>query len=94
METNYITDKGKMMDKIERYYIFRETKNNNQTNDKLTAKPNAIFDLVVHEDPYRWRINPSQPDGKLVNRLWGDVHSYCTDRYFPTEDQSLPHRKP
>jgi len=52
MDTVYITNKGKMMDTIERY-IFRETKNNNLINDKLTVKPNAIFDVIVHEDPYR-----------------------------------------
>jgi len=49
METIYIANKGKIMETIEAYYIFRETKNNNQTNDKLTVKPNTIFDLVVHE---------------------------------------------
>jgi len=96
METTYITNKGKMMDTIEIYYISRETKNNNQinplnaelnpichllallgahhilylsrirVNDKLTVKPNAIFDVVVREDPYRGRINPIQPDDTLI----------------------------
>jgi len=69
METIYIANKGKMMDTIERYYNCRETKNNNQINDKLTVKPNAIFDVVVHEDIYSGRINPSQPDGTLVTQL-------------------------
>jgi len=33
MHTVYITNKGKMMDMIERYYIFIESKNNNQINE-------------------------------------------------------------
>jgi len=40
----HVTNKGKMMDTLERYYIYKETKSNNQINDKLTVKPNAIFE--------------------------------------------------
>jgi hypothetical protein len=53
METLHITDKGRMMDTLERFYIFRETKMNNQINDKLTVKPNIIFETIVQEDPHR-----------------------------------------
>jgi hypothetical protein len=42
-----------MMDTLERFYIFREKKLNNQINDKLTVKPNIIFETVVQEDPDR-----------------------------------------
>jgi hypothetical protein len=38
METMHLTSKGKMMDTLEKYYIFRETKLNNQINDKLRVK--------------------------------------------------------
>jgi len=31
----HITNKGKMMDTLERYYIYKETKSNNKINDKL-----------------------------------------------------------
>jgi hypothetical protein len=48
-----ITDKCRMMDTLERFYIFRETKMNNQTNDKLTVKPSIIFETIVQEDPHR-----------------------------------------
>jgi len=47
METLHITSKGKMMDTLEKYYIFREAKLNNQINDKLTVIQNSIFDTVV-----------------------------------------------
>ena len=43
MDIVYVTKKGKMMDTLEIYYIYNETKSNNQINDKLTVKPNAIF---------------------------------------------------
>jgi hypothetical protein len=32
METIHITNKGQMMDTLEKFYIFRETKLNNQVN--------------------------------------------------------------
>jgi hypothetical protein len=35
------------------FYIFRETKLSNQINDKVTVKPNIIFETIVHEDPHR-----------------------------------------
>jgi hypothetical protein len=53
------TDKGKLMDTIERYYIYKGTRNdddddddnnNNQINDTNTVKPNIIFDITVRED--------------------------------------------
>jgi hypothetical protein len=53
METIHITNKSRMVDTLERYYIFRETKLNNQINDKLTLKRNIIFETIVHEDPHR-----------------------------------------
>jgi hypothetical protein len=42
-----------MMDTFERFYIFHERKLNNQINDKLTIKPNIIFDTIVQRDPHR-----------------------------------------
>jgi hypothetical protein len=34
----YISSKGKIMDNLENCYVFRETKLNNQINDKLKIK--------------------------------------------------------
>jgi len=47
----YFTNKGRLMDAIESFYIFRETKLNNQLNDKRTVKHNIIFETIVREDP-------------------------------------------
>jgi hypothetical protein len=53
METMCITNKGKLMDTLERFYIYRENKINNQINDKLTVKPNIIFETIVQRDSHR-----------------------------------------
>jgi hypothetical protein len=53
MSTVYVTNKDRLMDNLEKYYIFRETKMDNQINDKVTARPNIIFETVVQKDPHR-----------------------------------------
>jgi hypothetical protein len=53
MDTIHFTNKGRLMNTLEKFYIFRETKSNNQINDKLTVKPNIIFDTTVQQDPHR-----------------------------------------
>jgi hypothetical protein len=41
------------MDTLERFYIYREAKVNNEINDKLTVKPNIIFEAIVQRDSHR-----------------------------------------
>ena len=53
MDTLFFTNKGRLMDAVESFYIFRETKLDNQLNDKLTVKHNIIFETIVREDPHR-----------------------------------------
>ena len=53
MDMIHITNKGRMMDTIEKYYIYRETKLNNQINDKLTVQPNINFETLVQQDTHR-----------------------------------------
>jgi len=53
MENIHITNKGRMMGTLEKFYIFREIKLNDQINDKQTVKPNIIFETTVHKDPHR-----------------------------------------
>ena len=42
-----------MMDILQKYYIFRETKLKNQAKDKLTIKQNIIFYTIVRYDHQR-----------------------------------------
>ena len=53
MDIIHITSKGKMMDTIEKYYMYRATKLNKQINDKLTVQPNVIFETLVRQDTQR-----------------------------------------
>jgi hypothetical protein len=53
METIHFTNKGRLMNTLEKFYIFRETRLNIQINDKSTVKPNIIFDTIVKLDPHR-----------------------------------------
>jgi hypothetical protein len=41
------------MDTLEKYYIFRETKIDNQINDKIAGRPNVTFETIVQKDPHR-----------------------------------------
>jgi len=43
--------KGKMLDTLEKFYIYRETKNGNQINDRLTVHSNPIFETIVKHSP-------------------------------------------
>ena len=36
-----------MINTLEKFYIFRVSRLNNQINDKSTVKPNVIFDVIV-----------------------------------------------
>jgi hypothetical protein len=50
--------KGRLLNTIENFYIHKETVANNQLNDKMTTKPNPIFDAVLHHmQPYDVRHN-------------------------------------
>ena len=42
-----ITNKGKILNTLEKFYIHQETSIDNQINDKCTIKPNVIFDTLI-----------------------------------------------
>jgi len=43
--------KGKMLDTLKKFYIYRESKNENQINDRLTVQRNPIFETVIKQPP-------------------------------------------
>jgi hypothetical protein len=49
-----------MMDALESFHINKETKANNQINDRLTVRENSIFETIVQEGPYRGHAALSQ----------------------------------
>jgi len=50
MDTLHTRNKGKMLNAMEKIYIYKETRINNQMNDKCTFKPNIIFDTLIRKD--------------------------------------------
>jgi len=56
MEVLYSTTKGKLMDKVERFHIYKETRVNNQINDKNTAKQNIIFETIFLKTPVELKL--------------------------------------
>ena len=87
METIHITKKGKMLDPLERFYIFRETNFNTQINNKLIVKTNTIFETIVHKVPYRGRTTPLHSGNLQITQLWKALHFYHTQDYSSTEDR-------
>jgi hypothetical protein len=54
MEILHPTNKGREMDTLEKFYIYKIICDNTQINDKNTSKPNAIFDTVIQEEATGW----------------------------------------
>jgi hypothetical protein len=51
-----ITNKGKMLNTMGKFYIYKETGINNQINVKCTVKPNIVFDTLILKDTDRAHI--------------------------------------
>ena len=51
----HVKVKGKVLHHktIEKYYLYDETRNNNQLNDENTLEPNAIFRVLFQHDQWR-----------------------------------------
>jgi len=64
MEILHITKKGRAMDTIERYHIYKETKNGSQINDKNTVKPNRICETIIQGEANRMRLRNRSNTGQ------------------------------
>ena len=53
MEILRIEKKGKLTNTLENFYIYKETKIENQINDKNTIKQNILFDTINRRNPGR-----------------------------------------
>jgi hypothetical protein len=61
MDIVHTTSKGRMSDTMEKIYIYKETKINNQINNKWTVRSNIIFKTLVQKDTNRAHTTPRQP---------------------------------
>jgi hypothetical protein len=50
MSILYYDKKGKHLDTMEKFYIYRETKDNNQLKDKHIAIYNKIFETIIGKE--------------------------------------------
>jgi len=53
MNVIHFERKEKMLDTLEKFYIYRETKNGNQINDRLTVQSNPIFETILRQSSER-----------------------------------------
>ena len=60
MKILHTVKKGKMMDTLERFHIYKDTKLENQINDRNTITQNILFDMIIQK---------SQVEGIPNNRL-------------------------
>ena len=61
MEVLYIKKKGNMMNTLERFHIYNETKLDSQINGKGTVKQNIVFDTVIRRSPGRGHATQQPP---------------------------------
>ena len=51
MKVIRIMGKGRMLNTLESFHIYKETKAGNQINDKMTSKENKIFEAILQHGP-------------------------------------------
>ena len=57
MEVLHTTRKGKLMDTLERFHIYKVTCENIQIKAKNTSKPNVVFDTIIRSETSRQLTN-------------------------------------
>ena len=58
MDVLHVVERGKLMDTLERFHIYKETKTENQINDRNTVARNILFDTVLQNYTSRWHPSP------------------------------------
>jgi len=89
MNVLHITDKGQKMNTIEKYYIYRETKIDNQINDKLTVQPNTIFKTIVRHETHRGLQTAHDPQVDPQYQPWVTVHKVRGNRQVWCATQNI-----
>ena len=65
MDVIHIANTGRMLDKLEKFYVYRETQLGNQNNDKLTVQSSPIFEALIQKNPPRGN-NYTRNQGELT----------------------------
>jgi hypothetical protein len=53
MDILHIANKGRMLDTLEKFYVYRETQLGTHIHGKLTVQANSIFEAIVQNNPHR-----------------------------------------
>jgi hypothetical protein len=69
MSILHISNKGRMLNTLERFHIYKETMHHNQINDGHTVSPNAIIEEVLSPTSTTWS------DQFHANRTPDNIHS-------------------
>ena len=67
MEIIHVTGKGKKLDALESFHIYKEAKAGNQINDNLTVSRNEIFETIIKQDPYEGYTAPQHRTPKNIS---------------------------
>jgi len=51
MKVIHIKGKGRMLNTLQSFHIYKETKAGNQINNRLTTKENKIFEAILQHGP-------------------------------------------
>ena len=54
MEVLYTVKKGKMIDTLEKFHMYKETKLDNQINDRNIVTRNILFDTIIQTRTGKW----------------------------------------
>jgi hypothetical protein len=83
MEPLYYTNKGRFMNTVEKYFIYLETKIDNQLNDRHTIQLNAIFESLLEISLI-----------EVTHFHYNLTHSPTDVLNFSTTLTTAPHRSP
>jgi hypothetical protein len=81
MDVVHTTSKGRLLNVIEKFYIYCETKINNQINDCNTVTPNIIFDTLLRMNGWT-DLTQQQP-----------CYTFTSVSPFPTDALHIPHSR-
>jgi len=60
MDIIHVANEGRMLDTLQKFYIYKETQSKNQVNIKLTAQKNLIFETLIQHTPHRGKHPQTQ----------------------------------
>ena len=74
MKIIHVTKKGRMLNTLESFHIYKETKAGNKINHKLTTRENAIFEAILKHDPQRDTAPPLQNTPVKIAQSCETIH--------------------